>query len=76
MWPFLHAIPDFLCKCDFCGQVCGEVKCPYCIDGIDFDGYMKNKSFCLEKNRCVQLKRDHGYHYLAQKQIHTTVSGY
>ena len=37
MWPFWHAFPDFLCKCDCCGQGCGQVKCPYCIDGIDFD---------------------------------------
>ena len=34
-FPFLHATPDFLCKCDCCG--CGEVKCPYCIEGLDFE---------------------------------------
>ena len=51
MWPFLHATPDFLCKCDCCGQgcgqSCGEVDCPYCIDGLDF---VQRKSFCLDKN--------------------------
>ena len=76
MWTFLHATPDFLCKCDCCGQGCGEVKYPYCVDGIDFDSYMQKKSFCLEKNSSVfSLKRDLDY-YQAQQQIHTTGSDY
>ena len=29
-YSFLDATPDFLCEC-------GEVKCPYCIEGVDFD---------------------------------------
>ena len=33
-YPFLHATPDFLCECDCCGQGCGEVKCPFCIEGF------------------------------------------
>ena len=31
-YPFLHAVPDFLCSCDCCGLACGEVKCPFCVD--------------------------------------------
>ena len=47
------------CKCDGCRQGCGEVKCPYCIDGTDFDSYMQKKSFCLEKKKqfCVQFEK-------------------
>ena len=48
-YPFLHATPDFLCSCSCCGDGCGEVKCPYCIDGIDFDSYVLKKGSCLEK---------------------------
>ena len=74
---FLHATPDFLCECDCCGQGCGEVKCPYCIDGVDFDSYVQKKSSCLQKNEsCFQLKRDHDYYCQAQQQIHTSWRGY
>ena len=74
---FLHATPDFLCECDCCGQGCGEVKCPYCIDGADFDSYVQKKSSCLQKNEsCFQLKRDHDYYCQAQQQIHTSWRGY
>ena len=31
-YPWLHATPDFLCSCDCCGEGCGEVKCPFCIE--------------------------------------------
>ena len=49
-YPFLHSTPDFLCSCDCCGLGCGEVKCPYCIDDLDFDNYLFKKSSCLERN--------------------------
>lgn len=76
-YPFLHATPDFLCECDCCGQGCGEVKCPYCIEGLDFDSYVQMKSSCLEKNGSeFTLKRDHDYYYHAQQQIFTTERGY
>ena len=38
-YPWLHATPDFLCSCDCCGEGCGEVKCPFCIENCDFDNY-------------------------------------
>ena len=66
MWPFLHAIPDFLCMCDCCGQGCEEEKCPYCIDGTDFDSYMERNPFVWRKIVAFSLKRDHDYHYHAQ----------
>jgi len=76
-YPFLHATPDFLCECSCCGQGCGEVKCPYCIEGLDFDNYVQKKSSCLEKNGTeFSLKRDHDYYYQAQQQIYTTGRGY
>ena len=46
--PFLHATPGFLCECDCCGAGCGEMKCPYCIEGLDFNKYCQNKSACLQ----------------------------
>lgn len=69
-YQFLHVTPDFLWGC-------GEVKCPYCIDGVDFDNYVQKKSSCLQKNEsCFQLKRDHDNYYQAQQQIHTSGRGY
>lgn len=32
--PWMHATPDFLCSCSCCGDGCGEVKCPYIIEGF------------------------------------------
>jgi len=76
-YPFLNATPDFLCECSCCGQGCGEVTCPYCIEGLDFDNYVQKKSSCLEKNGTeFSLKRDHDYYYQAQQQIYTTGRGY
>ena len=75
MWPFLYATPDFLCKCDCCGQGALERWSAHItfIDGIDFDSYGQKKSFCLKKNGSMfSLKRDHDYHYQAQQQIHIT----
>lgn len=76
-YPFLHATPDFLCECDCCGQGCGEVKCPFCIEGLDFDSYVKMKASCLEKHGDeFMLKRDHDYYFQSQQQIHTTGRAY
>ena len=43
-YPCLHATPDFLCSCDCCGEGCGEVKCPLCIENCDFDIYVAKPS--------------------------------
>ena len=76
-YPFLHATPDFLCECDCCGQGCGEVKCPFCIEGLDFDSYVKMKASCLEKQGDeFVLKKDHDYYYQSQQQIHTAGRAY
>ena len=48
-FPFLHATCDFLCSCDCCGLGCGEVKCPFCIEGCDFERYITKTVSCLEK---------------------------
>ena len=48
-YPWLHATRDFLCSCDCCGEGCGEVKCPLCIENCDFDNYVAKPSSCLEK---------------------------
>eukprot|EP00794_Sanderia_malayensis_P010417 gene10417-11507_t len=72
--PFIHATPDFLSSCDCCGIGCGEVKCPFCMDGIDIDGYLEKPSSCLMKDPDgeVILKRNHQYFYQVQQQIFTT----
>ena len=72
--PFIHATPDFLSSCECCGIGCGEVKCPYCMEGIDIDGYLEKPSSCLMKNPDgeVVLKRNHQYYYQVQQQMFTT----
>ena len=76
-YPFLHATPDFLCECDCCGQGCEEVKCSFCIEGLDFDSYVKMKASCLEKHGDeFMLKRDHDYYFQSQQQIHTAGRAY
>ena len=34
--PWVHATPDLLCT-GCCGEGCGEIKCPFCIENLDFD---------------------------------------
>ena len=72
-YPYLHATPDFLSSCDCCGEGCGEVKCPFCIENCDFDNYVLKPSSCLEKNSngLFVLKRDHQYYYQVQQQLFT-----
>ena len=71
-YPFLHATCDFLCSCDCCGLGCGEVKCPFCLEGCDFEGYLNKKASCLEKvNGKFCLKRDHDYYFQVQQQLFT-----
>ena len=73
----MHATPDFLCSCDCCGLGCGEVKCPYCIEGLDFDAYVMKVTSCLQKvDSNFLLKRDHDYYYQVQQQLHTTKRDY
>ena len=75
--PFLHATPDFLCHCDCCGFGCGEVKCPYCIEGLDFDNYCQKKSSCLQSyGEKFILKRNHPYYSQVQQQLHIAKKAY
>ena len=76
-YPFLHVTPNFLCSCDCCGLGCGEVKCPFCIDSLDFESYALKKSSCLEKIESdFILKKDHDYYHQVQQQLHTTKHNY
>ena len=71
--PFLHATPDFLCECDCCGLGCGEVKCPYCMEGTDFEDYCTKKSSCLQPDgENFVLKREYPYYYQVQLQLNIT----
>ena len=75
-YPWIHASPDFLCLCDCCGEGCGEVKCPLCVENCDFEGYILKPSSCLKKdsNGSFKLtcKETHQYCYQCQQQIFTS----
>lgn len=77
-YPWLHATPDFLCSCDCCGEGCGEVKCPFCIDNCDFENYVTKSSACLKKDNFGEfcIKRDHAYYYQTQQQLFTVKRNY
>lgn len=77
-YPWLHATPDFLCSCDCCGEGCGEVKCPLCIENCDFENYVLKGSSCLKKDAAGDfwLKTDHGYYYQTQQQLFTVKRKY
>ena len=72
-YPWLHATRDFLCSCDCCGEGCGEVKCPLCIENCDFDNYVAKPSSCLEKTGSgnFSLKTNHQYYFQVQQQLFT-----
>ena len=75
--PWLHEIADFLCSCSCCGEGCGEVKCPYCIEKHDFVEYASKPASCLELvDGVFYLKNDHMYYYQVQQQFFTTKSNY
>ena len=68
-YPWLRVTPDVLSWCKCCGYRCGEVKYPYCLDGIDFQSYVKKSSSCLEmQDGNMKLERDHQYYF----QIHAS----
>ena len=77
-YPWLHATPDFLCSCDCCGEGCGEVKCPLCIENCDFENYLTKTSSCLRKNNSGEfcIKKDHAYYYQTQQQLFTVKRNY
>ena len=55
----------------------GEVKCPFCIDYLDFESYGLKKSSYLEKIESdFILKKDHDYHCQVQQQLHITKCNY
>ena len=71
--PWLYATPDFLSWCKCYGYGCGEIKCPHCLDGVDFESYTNKGSSCLEvKDGKMKLKREHQYYYQVQQQLFTT----
>lgn len=72
-YPWIHATPDFLCSCDCCGEGCGEVKCPLCVENCNFESYVLTPSSCLEKDSTgnFNLKKSHQYFYQCQQQIFT-----
>ena len=72
-YPFLHATPDFLTSCDCCGLGCGEVKCPLCIQGANFEDYAALRNSCLVSadGGGFKLKRSHNYYFQVQQQLFT-----
>ena len=47
-YPFLGASPDGIANCDCCGEICIEIKCPYCKKD-------KNLSDSINKKDCLEL---------------------
>ncbi|XP_060075799.1 uncharacterized protein LOC132555468 [Ylistrum balloti] len=68
-YPFIGASPDGIASCDCCGEVCIEIKCPYCKrDSVIKDSLDSN--FCLEKHGDqLRLKKTHQYYYQIQRQL-------
>ena len=49
------------------------VKCPFCLDGVDFESYATKPNLCLEKvDGEMYLKRKHQYYYQVQQQLFAT----
>ena len=63
--PWLHATCDFLCSCDCCGEGCGEVKCPLCIENCDFESYVGKSTACLKKDNQGRYYLQHAQHEIA-----------
>ena len=76
--PWLHATPDFLCSCDWCGKGCGDIKCPLCLENSDFNSYVLKPSSCLKKNSAGEfiLLITHAYYYQVQQQLFSTKLNY
>ena len=48
------------------------MKCPYCIDGTDFEGYLQKATSCLKDvDGQMRLKRNHQYFYQVQQLLFT-----
>ena len=71
--PHIAATPDALINCDCCGEVCLEIKCPFCIkDQFVFEG-MSFPNFCLASDgQETKLKMTHPYFYQVQAQMFCT----
>ena len=54
-------------------MVCGEVKCPFCIENCDFEQYVQKRSSCLKKGEDgnMFLNPEHAYYYQVQLQLFT-----
>lgn len=69
-YPWLHATPDVLCRCDCCGEGCDQM--PFCLKDIDLEQYIKKYNSCLNsENGDASLKREHAYYYQTHEQIFT-----
>jgi len=73
-FPHIGATPDALVRCDCCGNGAVEVKCPYCARDSTVEEYAtstERSRTCLSKDGdSLTLKKDHGYMYQIQTQIH------
>ena len=70
-YPYLGATPDAIASCSCCGEICVEVKCPYCAKDsklIEYAG--EQPSSCLEMYEGqLRLDRSHQYYYQVQCQL-------
>ncbi|XP_014669332.1 PREDICTED: uncharacterized protein LOC106810469 [Priapulus caudatus] len=72
-YPFFRATPGGIAKCDCCGTVIVEIKCPYCKRNSKVDETVD----CLEvRDGELRLSRKHGYYYQVQCQLLVTQQEY
>ena len=71
--PFLGASPDGLVHCLCHGKGLLEIKCPWTYRGLTISEYAVKKESCLEMiGDTIKLKRNHGYFFQVQCQMHVT----
>ena len=69
--PSFGASPDGFAKCDCCGEGIIEIKCPFKFRDSLISDFLSHSNSCLELvDGDVSLKKDHGYMYQIQTQIH------
>lgn len=65
-YPYMGATPDGVAKCQCCGDILVEIKCPYCAR----NSTLSDSVSCLANNDGkLSLKRDHAYYYQVQCQL-------
>ena len=68
-YPYLGASPDGVAMCDCCGEVCVEIKCPYCKRNDSLSDSMDKSCLQEDSTGKLSLKKSHAYYYQVQCQL-------